>query len=136
VKVEVVFKEDGGYSIRWEGRTIAPGSGPLPPPPVFFVGSLAACAGVFAFDYLRTRELPRDGLKILAEAQYGENPRRISYLDLRVALPAPVADRHLAPLQRSVDLCTLKNTLEHAPVIFAEVQVPELAAGEGARRSH
>jgi putative redox protein len=119
--VEVIFDAAGQYAIAYKGRTIAPGLGPLPAPPVLFLGSLAACAGVFAVEYLRTRGLPFEGLRITAEAEHAEEPRRLASCRVQVILPSSVEARHLAPLGRAVDLCTLKNTLVHPPAVRTEV---------------
>src|SRR5512134_1198909 len=130
MRVEVIFEIDGSYAITSAGRTIAPGPGPLPSPPVLFLGSLAACAGVFAFDYLKTRGLPHDGLRVTAEAGHVEGPRRLSDVNIRVILSSPVEDRHIAPLRRCVDLCTLKNSLTHPPTVIAEVLAPAATGGK------
>jgi len=121
MRVDVTFDEREAYEISYEGRTIAPGPGPLPSPPVFFLGSVAACAGVYAVAYLKSRSLPFSGIRIIGEAVRVENPRRLADLRLRVILPVPVEERHMGPLQRAVDLCLLKNSLTHPPSVIAEV---------------
>jgi putative redox protein len=126
--VEVIFDGEGSYAVRYEGRTIAPGPGPLPAPPVLFLGSVAACAGVFAVSYLKARNLAFDGLRVTGEAGHAEEPRRLSDLRIVVILPAPIDERHMAPLQRAVDLCTLKNSLMHPPSVIAEVRTPAIVS--------
>jgi ribosomal protein S12 methylthiotransferase accessory factor len=121
MRVDVIFDEDGTYSIEYCGKPFAPGPGPLPAPPVVFIGSLAACSGLFAVEYLRARKLPFAGLRVIGEGEHAEDPRRIVDVRMRVILPHPLPERHLRPLQRSVDLCTLKNTLEKPPAVIAEV---------------
>ena len=127
MRVDVFFDEDGTYAIRYKEKAIAPGPGPLPPPPVLFLGSVAACAGVFALDYLRTRALPFDGLHVIGEAGHADNPRRLTDIAIQVVLLHPVHERHLAPLRRAVDLCTLKNSLMHPPVVMTELTMPKHA---------
>jgi ribosomal protein S12 methylthiotransferase accessory factor len=119
--VEVTFDAEGHYAIVYGGQTIAPGPGPLPPPPALFLGSLAACSGLIAVEYLHTQGLPFEGLKVKTEADHAEDPRRLANVRMRIILPFPVEEKHLAPLQRSVDLCTLTNTLAKPPAIIAEV---------------
>lgn len=119
--VEVTFDAEGHYAIVYGGQTIAPGPGPLPPPHALFLGSLAACSGLMAVEYLRTQRLPFEGLKVKTEADHAEGPCRLENVRMRVILPFPVDEKHLIPLQRSVDLCTLTNTLTKPPVVIAEV---------------
>jgi ribosomal protein S12 methylthiotransferase accessory factor len=128
VRIEVTFDGQGDYTLVHEGRPILPGAGPLPAPPVLFLGSLAACAGAFAVNYLKARGLPFAGLAVEAEAPHLEGPRRLGDVTLRVVLPGAVEERHLAPLQRSVDLCTLRNTLARAPAVSATIISPVAAA--------
>lgn len=128
MRVDVLFDADAQYSIVYDGQTIAPGAGPLPSPPVLFAGSLAACAGIFAVNYLKARELPFEGLRVTCEAGYADSPRRLGEIRIKVQLPAAVEDRHLAPLERAVNLCTLKNTIECPPALLAEVVAPAAVA--------
>ncbi len=127
MRVEVTFDGDGQYAIAHKGGTVAPGPGPLPSPPVLFLGSLAACAGVFAVDYLKTRGLHYSGLRVVADAGHAEGPRRLVDFNVRVFLPVPVEDRHMTPLRRAVELCTLKNTMLAAAEVVTEVTNPVLA---------
>jgi ribosomal protein S12 methylthiotransferase accessory factor len=124
MKVDVVFDAEAHYSISHDGATIAPGAGPLPSPPVLFAGSLAACCGVFAVNYLKTRDLPYAGLVVSSESGYAEDPRRLGDILIKVHLPVAVDERHLAPLERAINLCTLKNTIEVPPSVKAELLVP------------
>lgn len=121
MRVDVIFDEREAYEISYQGRTIAPGPGPLPSPPVFFLGSVAACAGVYAVKYLKSRSLPFAGIRVIGEANHVEDPRRLADLRLRVILPVPIEERHMGLLHRSVDLCLLKNSLTHPPSVIAEV---------------
>jgi ribosomal protein S12 methylthiotransferase accessory factor len=124
MQVEVSFDGEGRYSITHEGQVVAPGTAPLPPPPVFFLGSVAACAGVFAVAYLKARHLPFAGLSVIAEAGYAESPRRLADLKVELLLPADVGEQHTVLVKRAVDFCTLKNTLTHAPSINVEITSP------------
>src|SRR5262245_9433924 len=123
MRVEVHFEADGSYAIMDEERTIAPGPAPLPEPPILFLGSLAACAGIFAVEFLRTRHFEFAGLKVIAMATHAENPRHLDNIVVRVVIPHPVDDRYIAPLRRAVDLCTLKNTLTKPPRVLSVAMV-------------
>ena len=126
--VEATFDEAGAYTIVLEGKPVVPGGDRLPDPPVLFLGSLGACAGLYALRYLQARGLAFAGLRVLTESAYIDNPRRLGDIRLQVILPAPVEDRHLAPLRRSIELCTLKNSLAYPPTVVAFLSAPAAAA--------
>ncbi|MBI3447929.1 MAG: OsmC family protein [Acidobacteria bacterium] len=128
MRVEVVFDQEARYTIVSEGRIVAPSRDPLPSPPVLFAGSLGACAGVFAVSYLKSRGLPFSGLSVVIEAGHAEEPRRLGEIRIEVRLPAAVEERHLAPIERAVNLCTLKNTLECPPAVRTVLHVPVAAS--------
>lgn len=124
MRVEVTFDAEGSYAIAYKGGVVLPGPGPLPAPPVLFLGSLAACAGIFAVDYLKTRGLTFAGLRVFAEAAHADAPRRLSGLKVQVALPSPIEERHMDPLRRAAGLCTLKNTLADPGEVGLELHAP------------
>jgi uncharacterized OsmC-like protein len=127
MRVEIAFDAAGRYRIVHEGAVVVPGADTAPDPPILFLGSLGACAGVYAVRYLQARGLPFAGLRVLAESSYADGPRRLGEVRLRVVLPAPLEERHLAPLRRSIDLCTLKNSLAYPPAVLAELSDPAAA---------
>lgn len=128
MKVIATFDGEGHYALEGKDGRFAPGDGPLPAPTIVFLGSVAACAGIFAVNYLKARGLPFDGLRAVGEAGYAEDPRRIADIRVEVLLPSPVDERHMAPLRRAVDLCTIKNTLAHPPSVAAAVEVAAVKA--------
>jgi len=139
MQVLVEFDGEGRYTVSRDGRAFAPGAGPLPAPPVLFLGAFGACAGAFAVSYLKTRGLDFAGLKVLTTAEFAENPHRIGHIDVRVTPPAALSERHLKAIAHAVDLCTIKQSFAVTPDITcsiagaddaakAEASEPELTA--------
>src|SRR5215831_7727373 len=62
-------------------------------PPELLLASLGACAGYYAAEYLRTRSLPADGLRIHVEAEKASKPARLSAFRIRVEAPG-VDEKH------------------------------------------
>lgn len=124
MQVMVEFDAEGRYILSRDGLAFAPGAGPLPAPPVLFLGAFGACAGAFAVSYLKTRGLDFAGLRVQVSAEFAENPHRIGHLDVRVTPPAPLADRHLKALAHAVDLCTLKQSFGVTPEITCAIAPP------------
>jgi hypothetical protein len=77
---------------------------------------------VFAVNYLKTRNLPFSGLKVQARASHAENPGRLGSIELEVRIPESLDARHMKALARSVDLCTLKQTLICRPPVQSSVR--------------
>ena len=79
--------------------------------------SIASCAAYFAMAFLRRRISDLTGLEVECDWQYAENPHRVGTIDLKVVLPACLSEQEKEGLLRSVEHCTVKNTLEHPPRI-------------------
>jgi Na+/H+ antiporter NhaD/arsenite permease-like protein len=56
-------------------------------PPEFLLVSLGTCAGFYALQYLRTRALPLEGLKVRVTAEKAAQPARLGSFRIEVAVP-------------------------------------------------
>jgi len=79
--------------------------------------SIASCAAYYALNFLRRRIADLRGLEVRCDWQYSENPHRVGTIDLAIVLPAEPTEREKEGLLRSVGQCTVKNTLEHSPIV-------------------
>jgi uncharacterized OsmC-like protein len=85
-------------------------------PPEFLLVSLGTCAGFYALQYLKTRNLPTDGLAVRVIAEKATQPVRIGSFRIEVTAPGLEA-RHHEGILRAVKLCLVHNTLLHPPTI-------------------
>jgi len=131
MRVTVEFDSEGHYTASQGGQPFAPGPGPLPAPPILFLGSLGACAGAFAVSYLKTRELPFEELSVIVEAEFAEDPHRIGRIDVRVMPPSALEERHVKAMGRAVELCTLKQTFAVPPVITTTIDAARVLEPAG-----
>jgi len=99
-------------------------------PPEFLLSSLGTCAAFYAAEYLRTRNLARDGVQVSISAEKLKAPARLSNFRIRVESPVCLTHEQQAAMMRSVELCLIKNTLLNPPQIDIEVEVP-CPAGAG-----
>jgi len=90
-------------------------------PPELLVASLATCAGFYAVQYLRTRNLPTEGLSVDVDAEKAKSPARLGEFHIHVSLPV-VEERHREGVLRAVKSCLIHNTLLNAPQIEIELQ--------------
>ena len=99
-------------------------------PPEFFLASIAACAGYYAAEYLKTRGLSCEGLAVRVAADKAKMPARLAVFRIEVTT-AKLDARHEAGVLRAVKSCLIHNTLLHAPQIDIVVnsrESPVLAA--------
>jgi putative redox protein len=106
--------ENGGFD---EGMT----------PPEFFLASLATCAGYYAVQYLKTRNLPMEGLQVRTTADKAKAPARLADIHIKVEYPAELDERHREGVLRAVHNCLIHNTLTHPPEIHVDVNTPGAA---------
>jgi putative redox protein len=96
-------------------------------PPEFLLASLASCAGFYAVQYLRTRNLPPDGVRIRVTAEKAAQPARLAQFGIDVEVPE-IEERHRAGVLRAVKSCLVHNTLLHAPSVNIDVHTVTMAA--------
>jgi uncharacterized OsmC-like protein len=105
--------EAGGYD---EGVT----------PPEFFLASLGTCAGYYAVQYLKARNLPTEGLQIRTAAGKEKAPARLDHFAIDVQYPAALTEKDREGVLASVHKCLIHNTLLHPPEINVNVTTPAL----------
>ena len=90
-------------------------------PPEFLLASLGTCAGYYAVQYLRTRSLATEGVKVQVSAEKATAPSRLSSFRIEVVTPG-LEEKHRAGVLRAVKSCLIHNTLANAPVIEIGIQ--------------
>jgi putative redox protein len=95
--------ENGG---RDEGMT----------PPELLLASLATCAAYYAAQFLKTRGLRAEGLKVRVSAEKALKPARLAHFLIAVTVPS-LELRHEEGLLRAVKSCLIHNTLTGGPAI-------------------
>ncbi len=95
-------------------------------PPEFLLASLATCAAYYAAEYLKTRKLPAEDLRVRVSAEKAAQPARLAAFHIDVTTPG-LDERHQADLLRAVKSCLIHNTLLGAPRIQVVVNTAALA---------
>ena len=92
-------------------------------PPEFLLVSLGTCAGFYAAQYLKTRSLPADGLRVKVTADKAAQPARLGRFQIEVTVPE-LDEQHQAGVLRAVKACLIHNTLLNAPAIEIQLNAP------------
>ena len=96
-------------------------------PPEFLLASLGTCAGFYALQYLKFRNLPLEGLSVRVSAEKAMQPARLGSFRIDVEAPGAEDPKHHQGLIRAVEKCLIHHTLLNPPKIEIVVQ-PVLAA--------
>ena len=94
-------------------------------PPEFLLASLATCGAYYAAQYLKTRNLPAEDLKVRVSAEKAFRPARLDSFQIEVTAPG-LDERHQAGILRSVKSCLIHNTLFRGSSIDVSVHAPAL----------
>lgn len=90
-------------------------------PPELLLASLGSCAAFYAVQYLKTRNLPQNGIEVTVDAEKLTQPGRVGNFHIHVACPVELTEEQTLGLVRSVHHCTIHNTLLTPPKIEVEV---------------
>jgi uncharacterized OsmC-like protein len=85
-------------------------------PPELLLASLGTCAGFYAAQYLKTRNLPSAGLEVAVRAEKALHPARLGQFRIEVVVPG-LDPQHEAGVLRAVKACLIHNTLLQSPAI-------------------
>ena len=86
-------------------------------PPEFLLASLGTCAAFYAAEYLRTRSLAADGLKVRISAEKAAGPARLSAFRIEMEVPGLADEKHQRGVLRAAKSCLIHNTLMQPPSI-------------------
>lgn len=98
-------------------------------PPELLMASLATCAGFYAVQYLKARNLQTEGVRVKVSAGKVKSspetgPARIDPFHIELEVPGLADGKHVEGVRRSVEKCLIKATLQHPPTITMEVHAP------------
>jgi putative redox protein len=100
-------------------------------PPELLLASLGSCAAFYAVQYLRTRHLDDSGVEVTVTADKLKQPARLGNFCVHVVCPVALTEEQTQSLMRSVEHCTVHNTLLTSPEIKIELAVGDAALQRG-----
>jgi uncharacterized OsmC-like protein len=95
-------------------------------PPEFLLASLGTCAGYYALQYLKARQLKTTGLVVKVEAGKAAQPPRMDNFRIFIDIPGLDDLRHREGVIRAAKNCLIHNTMLHAPSI--EIALADVVA--------
>jgi uncharacterized OsmC-like protein len=125
----------GEHEMVFDQPPGVPGGDDRGPSPLdVMVLSVAACAHYFASAFLYARGHATDALTVEVESEKQRLPvSRIGRLMLKVHLPAGLAEREIAGVERAIKGCPAYATLLHPPTV--EISVVSQSEADNERRT-
>ena len=91
--------------------------------------SLGTCVALYVRQFLLSRGLPDEGLRVEVVTEMADKPKRIGGFAVQVIIPEGVPDEYRERIERVAASCPAHNTLMHPPEIrFAFATVEAAAA--------
>lgn len=110
-----------GHTIIVDQPRSADGTDQGMDPVELFNGALASCVAFYAMMFLSRRIRDLKGLEVQSSWKYSEDPHRVEEISLTVLLPRGVSESEKKGLLRTLEHCTVKNTLENPPNIMIKL---------------
>ncbi|MBI4890698.1 MAG: OsmC family protein [Acidobacteria bacterium] len=90
-------------------------------PPEFLLASLGTCAGFYAVQYLKTRNLPMEGLKVKVVCEKVLGPARLENFVVTIETPTALSEKDVEGVRRSAEKCLVKNTMLMPPAMSVAI---------------
>lgn len=127
-RLEVSFPGGSRVEARYRGQTVVTdqpvksgGSGTAASPFDLFLASIATCAGFYALEFCRRRDIETEGLALSLETVRDPDRKLVAQLVLHLTLPPGFPEKYRRALARSVDQCAVKRHLLDPPEIVLEL---------------
>jgi putative redox protein len=126
--VEVSFPGDkridarvGDFLIHTDQSVKYGGAATAPEPFALFLASIATCAGIFAWNFCQTRDIPTAGIALRMQCDRDPQKKMITLITLQLTLPAGFPDKYRDGIQRAMEQCAVKKHMQETPAFAVEV---------------
>ena len=109
------------FEISTDQSVKAGGEASAPEPFDLFLSSMAACAGIYALNFCRTRNLSTEGLDLsMYWDRDDRNPLQAS-VRYRLKLPNGFPEKYRAGIVKAMELCAVKKHIQNPPEFATEI---------------
>ena len=105
----------GNFFVHTDQSVANGGEETAPEPFQFFLASIATCAGIYALEFCRAREISSDGMALTMSYEWDEKKQGIEKLHIDLKVPSGFPDRYKKAVARVMDLCSVKKHIVHPP---------------------
>jgi ribosomal protein S12 methylthiotransferase accessory factor len=92
------------------------GAGQAPSPYDFFLSSIGTCAGYYALQFCRQRELGTEGLQLSLDIERDPETRQLLKIMIDIQLPDGFPEKYQRAIIKATEQCSVKKALSSQPV--------------------
>lgn len=91
------------------------GGGQAPSPYDFFLSSIGTCAGYYAMQFCRQRQLSTDNLSLTLDIERDPETRKLLRVMIDIMLPEGFPEKYQRAIVRATEQCSVKKALSDPP---------------------
>ena len=114
LKVNAITNE---FVIKTDQPKEIGGDASAPDPFTLFLSSIGTCAGYYALKFCQTRNILMEGIELNLSNDFNQEKKRAENIKINFTLPESFPKKYHKALLKSVDQCTVKNTILFGPNI-------------------
>ncbi len=107
-RVDVAFDK---FEIKTDQASENGGDESAPEPFDVFIGSIGACAGIYAKSFCDVRKLLTDNMYILVNIDLKDGQKLINKIDITLHVDQQFPEKYIKAIIKAMDTCAVKNQL-------------------------
>ena len=105
----------GNMAIATDQSVENGGTETAPEPFQLFLASIATCAGIYALEFCKAREVPSEGMALTMHCEWDEKKHAIEKMTIDLKLAPGFPERYRKAIVRVMDLCSVKKHILNPP---------------------
>jgi putative redox protein len=110
----------GEFIVRTDQAKDEGGDGSAPEPFMYFLASVAACAGIYVVGFCEARGIPTEGIRVVQDHDFDEKTGRLAGVRMRIEVPEGFPEKYHKAVARVAGLCAVKKVIESPPEFSIE----------------
>ncbi|MDJ0805671.1 MAG: OsmC family protein [Gammaproteobacteria bacterium] len=111
----------GDFTIHTDQSVKYGGNASAPEPFDLFLASIATCAGIFAWNFCQSRDLPTEGIGLRMACTRDAKKKLFTEMKLLLTLPEGFPEKYREGIIRAMGLCAVKRHIQDAPSFLIEI---------------
>jgi uncharacterized OsmC-like protein len=111
----------GSHTVETDQSFKAGGEASAPEPFDLFLASIASCAGIYALNFCRSRDIPTEGLGLSMLWERKDQQSLETKVHFQLRLPPGFPDKYRAGIVKAMDLCAVKKHILNPPEFSTEI---------------